>query len=94
MTTATEETIPLAAAGAFVFSAEYEFLDLIPAGEVEESIWGIEHDFGNVFAHRTKIAAELITVLEAVAAQDNIGCKNVACRVAMLIEDLQDQIGE
>jgi hypothetical protein len=80
-------------AGAGVFEAEHEWPALLSDEEAEDAANGIEGDFQNCVHDAANIAARLITVLESVALGDCLGCRNVLCRVCMLIEDaeIQDQ---
>jgi hypothetical protein len=87
------QSVPWQLVPTFAFEAQHDYIDSVPADELKSAIDGIGSDFAGVLFNRTQIASDLLTVLEAVAAGDCIGCKDVACRIVMMIEDLKDELG-
>jgi hypothetical protein len=77
-------------AGANCFPDEHEWpTTLEDSDEILDALDGIEGDFNRNLANANDLAVRLIMVLEKVAAGDCLGCRNVACRISMLIEDLE-----
>ena len=85
------DLVPYLSVGAYAFVAEHDFPVLVEGDEIELAADGIQSDFDNCLNHGAQLAARLITLLESVAAGHCLGCRNVACRIAMLIEDLEVQ---
>jgi hypothetical protein len=85
--------VPYLAVPSFAFAAQHDHVSLLPHDEVLEAIESTEADFANVFGHRNCFASMLVEAIERAAAGDCIGCKDVACRVSMLIEDLKAELG-
>ena len=54
--------------------------------------FNVEEEFDANFANRADLAARLVKVLEAVAAGDCLSCRSLACRISMLIKDLEDEV--
>jgi hypothetical protein len=76
------------------FEHEHSWPALLTEEESEEAAYGIEADFDNCVQDAALIAQRFIALLGSVAEGRCLGCRNVACRVVMLIEDLavQDHI--
>jgi hypothetical protein len=85
-------TIPYKSIGAYAFAAEHDWPSLLEDQAAKEAPDGIEGDFQYCVHDRASLAARLASLLESVAADDCLGCRNVACRIVMLIEDLEDQV--
>ncbi len=86
------DPVPYQSVGACAFEAEHDWPMLLD-DEMEDAADGIQSDFDNWLNDAAQLAARLITLLESVTAGHCLGCRNVVCRIVMLIEDLliQDQ---
>jgi hypothetical protein len=85
------DPVPYRSVGAYAFKAEHNWSVLLEDDEIDDATDGIQSDFDNCLNDAAYLAARLISLLESVAAGHCLGCRNVACRIAMLIEDLEVQ---
>jgi hypothetical protein len=83
--------VPYTSVGSRAFEAEHQWPTLLSDEEAEGAFDGIQSDFDSCLEDAASIAARLLDVLESVAGGHCMGCRNVACRIAMLIEDLEVQ---
>jgi hypothetical protein len=90
---AGERTIPVWLVGTRTFECEHalEVMEALDDEEAWEAANGIELDFQTCLEKAANMASRLLTVLESINAGNCLGCRNVAGRIVMLIEDLEIQ---
>jgi hypothetical protein len=85
---------PISLTGVYVFAHEHAWpATLTEPDEIEDATDGINGDFLRCRANADAIAARLVKLLTE-SVGDCLGCRNVACRITMLIEDLEIEVGD